>query len=144
MLHNVLLPEVRKTSSALERKLCAVGLVVLVCDISDNSLNELSNYIPELSKVLFDLIRSPQSTVSTKPSDEDELYLADAEETGYQSAFVRLHSISKGEVDLTESLFVSCGVPKDQLVLFIKTKLNQKPSRQSIVFYVSCIVFRST
>jgi hypothetical protein len=31
--------------------------------------------------------------------DEEQLYLMDVEEVGYQSAFARLHSIAKAELD---------------------------------------------
>jgi hypothetical protein len=49
----------------------------------------------EIARLLKNpLIKDVQSAV-----EEEELYTMDVEEAGYQSAFARLHSISKSQVD---------------------------------------------
>lgn len=101
VMKNVLLPVVAKEAitNRLQKKALIAGLTRFL--VSPSLLNGNSPVLPALLSEILRLIMQPLKTTEVENDDEDLVYAAqaDAEETGYQSAFVRLHSIAKVQKD---------------------------------------------
>lgn len=93
---SVILNDLKKVSGSLDRKISIVALTNFVSDCP-------SLFGPEFYPLLANMIDTGVQIIKTplvkESLIEEDFYLIDAEESGYQSAFVMLHSVSKAAYD---------------------------------------------
>lgn len=130
LLSSVLLPEIKSVTATADRKTLLVALGKILNQAPVMSTPDYqplwSAYIGEMLRLSINpLIKDVQPTM-----EEEELYTMDVEEAGYQSAFARLHSISKSMVDYAADVQDLNGFVRDALQQFVGR--NQPMAAQTL------------
>jgi len=96
VLDRLFIAEVQKVSGNIERKICAVGITKLLCDVPGVMVTgDYAPYWIPLLTALVKLFELPED--SSVPEDEHFVEIEDT--PGYQSSYSRLNFAGKPEVD---------------------------------------------
>ncbi|CAL8069631.1 unnamed protein product [Orchesella dallaii] len=96
VLDRLFIAEVQKVSGTIERKICAVGITKLLCDVPEVMLNgEYTIYWEPLLTALIKLFELPED--DSVPENEHFVEIEDT--PGYQTAYSRLNFANKPEMD---------------------------------------------
>ena len=106
VMQGVLLKELPQITSASDRKACGVALTKILTTTTAFTQNPAYLELwPTITTEILKICQAPLTKDKTHlVEDQEELLALDADEAGYQSAFARLHSIAKTEVDLTSDV----------------------------------------
>lgn len=95
VIEKLYIPEVQKVSGTVERKICGVGMIKILCEVPVMLDGDYSHLWAPLLQALVDLFELPED--DTIPDDE---HFVEVEDTpGYQTAYSQLAFAGKKETD---------------------------------------------
>ena len=95
VIEKLFIQEVQKVSGTIERKICAVGMIKLLCDLDSLIIGQYSNYWCPLLYTLICLFELPED--DSIPENEHFIEIEDT--PGYQASYSQLIFAGKKETD---------------------------------------------
>lgn len=94
VLEKLYIAEVQRVSGQIERKICAVGIVKILCELPA-MVSTYGAFWPQLLEALVKLLEAPEDT--TIPENEHFVEVDDS--SGYQAAYSQLQFANKPPID---------------------------------------------